>query len=359
MIVYDADGKEYLIEETDLKGGESKLYTVEKHPELRAKIFKEEYRTRGREAKILEWENMIERNELNKSFCDQVVVPKKCLYLQKNNQKSSGFAGCLMDEQANFKNIKEIYTAKDLSYPKKVWIARNLCVLTNRIHELKREVIIGDYSNIIVFPANGTVKLIDVDTCQLVTIYRNKRVLCPCTVGVRELIAPEIAGRLKKEKTDLENVDQDADNPIFNKYTDFYAMAYHIFALLMKGSSPFASMANMEAISQHPSKNVSSIDIDQFHAAEKGEFVFVRHFLFKKAPEYAPKYKMLSQELRKLFERAFIGGAKDPTVRPDAMEFYNALTEYFQSLKKCECGHYMPSNYKGECEWCRINRAEG
>ena len=65
MIVYDADGKEYLIEETDLKGGESKLYTVEKHPELRAKIFKEEYRTRGREAKILEWENMIERNELN------------------------------------------------------------------------------------------------------------------------------------------------------------------------------------------------------------------------------------------------------------------------------------------------------
>lgn len=178
-------------------------------------------------------------------------------------------------------------------------------------------------------------------------------------MGVRELIAPEIAGRLKKEKTDLENVDQDADNPIFNKYTDFYAMAYHIFALLMNGSSPFASMANMEAISQHPSKNVSSIDIDQFHVAEKGEFVFVRHFLFKKAPEYAPKYKMLSQELRKLFERAFIGGAKDPTVRPDAMEFYNALTEYFQSLKKCECGHYMPSNYKGECEWCRINRAEG
>ena len=28
MIVYDADGKEYLIEETDLKGGESKLYTI-------------------------------------------------------------------------------------------------------------------------------------------------------------------------------------------------------------------------------------------------------------------------------------------------------------------------------------------
>ena len=66
--------------------------------------------------------------------------------------------------------------------------------------------------------------------------------------------------------------------------------------------------------------------------------MFARHFLFQKTPDYALKYKMLSMELRTLFERAFIGGAKDPTVRPDAMEFYNALTEYFQSLKKCECG---------------------
>lgn len=39
MIVYDADGKEYLIEETDLKGGESKLYTVEKHPGIMCKNF--------------------------------------------------------------------------------------------------------------------------------------------------------------------------------------------------------------------------------------------------------------------------------------------------------------------------------
>ena len=136
----------------------------------------------------------------------------------------------------------------------------------------QRGITIGDYNadNIVIFPQTSTAKFIDVDSFQL-TIHRsNKRILCPCTVGVPEFMAPEIARRLKKEKTDLENVDQDADNPVFNKYTDLYAMAYHIFALLMNGSSPFASMANMEEISQHPSKNVSSIDIDQFHAAEKG-----------------------------------------------------------------------------------------
>ena len=85
--------------------------------------------------------------------------------------------------------------------------------------------------NIVIFPQTSTAKFIDVDSFQL-TIHRsNKRILCPCTVGVPEFMAPEIARRLKKEKTDLENVDQDADNPVFNKYTDLYAMAYHIFAL--------------------------------------------------------------------------------------------------------------------------------
>lgn len=64
-------------------------------------------------------------------------------------------------------------------------------------------------------------------------------------------MAPEISRRLKKEKSDLESVDQGPDNPIFNKYTDLYSMAYHVFALLMNGCSPYASMANMEELSQH------------------------------------------------------------------------------------------------------------
>lgn len=82
-------------------------------------------------------------------------------------------------------------------------------------------------------------------------------------------------------------------------------------------------MANMEELSQHPSWNVSSVDIDQFHAAEKGEFVFARHFLFKKAPDYAPKYSILSKKLQKLFERAFIDGAK---ILPLDQNLWNFMT---------------------------------
>ena len=357
MIAYDTSGKSYSLTETNLGGGEGKLYAVDNNPELYAKIFKSEKRTKGREAKILEWENMLTENDLNQNFCRQIVGPQKCLYAQTTSQNTQTFVGYLMEKQTSFRTLKNTYLAKDFDYMQKVWTARNLCILTNRVHSLEREIIIGDYNadNIAIFPSTSTAKFIDVDSFQLVINRNGRRILCPCTVGVPEFMAPEISRRLKKEKSDLEHVDQGPDDPIFNKYTDLYSMAYHVFALLMNGSSPFASMPNMEELSQHPSRNVSSIDIDQFHAAEKGEFVFARHYLFKKAPNYAPKYGILSRKLQKLFERAFIDGAKDPTARPDSLEFYDALTEYLDSLEDRKCGHYMPSNYTGACEWCRIN----
>lgn len=357
MIAYDTLGKNYSLTETNLGGGEGKVYSVDNNPGLYAKIFKKEKRTKGREAKILEWERMLTENVLNQNFCRQIVVPQKCLYVQTASQNTQTFVGYLMEKQTNFKTLKDTYLARDFDYMQKVWTARNLCILTNRIHTLEREVTIGDYNadNIAIFTSTSTAKFIDVDSFQLIINRKDKRILCPCTVGVPQFMAPEISRRLKKERSDLESIAQGPDDPIFNKYTDLYSMAYHVFALLMNGSSPFASMPNMEELSQHPSRNVSSVDIDQFHAAEKGEFVFARYFLFKKAPDYAPRYGMLSRKLQKLFERAFIDGAKDPAVRPDSSEFYDALTEYINSLEERKCGHYMPSYYTGSCEWCRIN----
>jgi len=69
MIAYDTSGKSYSLTETNLGGGEGKLYSVANYTELYAKIFKSEKRTKGREAKILEWENMRLKNDLNQNFC--------------------------------------------------------------------------------------------------------------------------------------------------------------------------------------------------------------------------------------------------------------------------------------------------
>ena len=96
MITYDTSGKSYLLTETNLGGGEGKLYAVDNAPEMYAKIFKSEKRTKGREAKILEWENMLADAELNQNFCRQIVVPQKCLYTQSASQNTQTFVGYLM-----------------------------------------------------------------------------------------------------------------------------------------------------------------------------------------------------------------------------------------------------------------------
>lgn len=358
MLAFDTMGREYHLQETNLGGGEGRLYEINGVPHQYAKILKSERRTRGKEAKILEWRRMISSKKIDATFCNQIVVPRECLYENSTRQNASSFVGYTMDKLTMFRTLQDIYLKNDIDYIQRVWIARNICILTNRVHSLGGNVVIGDYNadNVAVFLSTSTAKFIDVDSFQLILSRDGRRVLCPCTAGVPEFMAPEISRRLKKEKADLETVEQDPDDPVFTQYTDRYSMAYHIFALLMNGSAPFASMVNMEELAKHPSKTVSSVDVSRFHAAEKGEFVFAKKTFLRKPPEYAPNYNILSQALKDLFERAFVTGAKDPSARPDAAEFYTALTKYLECLEMRSCGHFLPSYYDKSCEWCRIER---
>ena len=358
MIVYDTTGRSYSLRETNLGGGEGKLYAVDGINNLYAKIFKKEKCTKGRELKILEWERMFQNGLLKIDFCSQIVVPRKCLYSTPNRQNTGAFVGYMMEKQNNFLALDEVYTTQDYDYFQKVWVARNLCILTNLIHSMGKNYVIGDYNpdNVALFMSGSTAKLIDVDSVQMSAFDKQGReILLPTSVGVPEFLAPEIGRRLKAEKTDLENVYQSPDKPLFTIYTDYYALAYHIFYLLMN-SAPYASGVDMQELAKHPSHTVSHVEINRLQAAEKGEFIFARKILFRRPQKVAANYNMLTSRLKKLFEQTFIEGAKDPTCRADAIDFYEALTEYMNKLEKRRCGHYMPSHFTGECEWCRINK---
>lgn len=358
MIAFDTSGRQYHLQETNLGGGEGTLCMIEEAPHLCAKVFKAGKRTRGKEAKILGWGQLLSAGKIDTRFCDQVVVPRDCLYSQSDNQDFNSLLGYTMEKLTGFRTLQNIYEKNDIDFIQRVWIARNLCILTNRVHSLGSGFVVGDYNtnNVAVFLATSTAKFIDVDSFQLVVSRNGKKVFCPCNAAVPEFVAPEVSRRLRKERTNLENITQGPDNPVFTQYTDRYALAYHIFALLINGSAPFAAMVNMEELAKHPSKNVSSVDLSRFRAADKGDFVFAKKSLLKKPPEYAPSYDILSPTLKDLFERAFIAGAKDPTLRPDPSEFYSALSKYLNSLEMRPCGHVLPSFYTGSCEWCRISR---
>ena len=356
MDYYGNDGNKYTILDRFDHGGEGDLHNVQGHPKLAAKIYHADKRggRRGRWAKVESWTKMA--STIGDTFLDQVVIPRVALYDSPSMDLNS-FAGYLMEKLSSFATLDKIYEENSIDYTKKVWIARNLCILTKQIH-LNGNVV-GDYNpnNVAVFTHNGTAKFIDTDSFQLVVTWNGVDRLCPCTVGVEHYLAPEIQNRLRAERANLETVNQSISNPLFNEYTDRYAMAYHIFALLMNGTAPYAGMIDMQELAKHKSHTVSDVDINALEASRRGEFLFCKNVLFKKIPEYAPKYQILSPKLQKLFERAFVDGATDPKARPDESEFYNALMEYYNSLEQCECGrdHYLSSVYNGKCEWCRID----
>lgn len=213
MIVYDSLGNKYSLTETNKKGGEGRLYSVDESAIHYAKIFNPEKRTRGREAKIREWEKMYTNGMLDDSFLEQVVVPQRCLYENPTRQDYRSFVGYLMEKQTNFRDLSNVYSENELSYLEKVWVARNICTLTYRVHNFEREVVIGDYNadNVAVFMSTLKAKLIDVDSFQLMINRGGRSMRCPCTVCVPEYLAPEINRRLKKEKADLVTVDQTND----------------------------------------------------------------------------------------------------------------------------------------------------
>ena len=245
-----------------------------------------------------------------------------------------------------FKALAEVYDmneGKSISYDNKVRTAINLCFATYLAH--KNNVVIGDYNqkNIAVTP-HGEVFLFDNDSFQITAgskVYR-------CVVGVHEEMAPEIFGKLRREKADLISV----SSPVYNIYTDYYTLALHVFHLLMNGAHPFNT--KIDASKLPDSKTVSSVMLPLKTAAEKGVFAIAHPTLFYTRPSWVPKYEILSDGLRDCFERAFVDGLKDPVKRPTPAELFNALVEYLNGLEQLPCGHWHYKGYKDNCEWCRI-----
>ncbi|MGN1412529.1 MAG: hypothetical protein ACI4WH_08520 [Oscillospiraceae bacterium] len=351
MNYYGNDGHIYeIVPQVLSHGGEGELHDVKRYPHLVAKIFFSQCRNNERKGKV----EALTKISFDKNFKDQIIVPQVALY---EDAKHTKFVGYLMDKiEHKFVSLKTIYDFEnDIPYFNKVRVAENLCIVTNLVHSLG--LVIGDYNNknIAVDPSNGRIKLIDVDSF-CVTASRKDgsgKKTYRCGVGVKELIAPELQVKLKKEKADLSTITL----PSFTEYTDRFALAIHIFALLMGGCNPFFSRVNMKDLTS--SHTISHVDLDVNHAIIKGEFIFKGGIRFRTVPEYAPKYKILTSELQNLFQRAFVDAVKNPEVRPSSQEFYFALKKYYDELIPCNCSnpnHYLHKNYSGKCEWCRISK---
>ena len=334
-------GKMYTTVEPALgKGGEGSVYKIQQMPNCVLKVFLPTKRTETRHKKLLA---MIATN-LPDDAMKQITWPIDVVY--ENGQ----FAGYIMPAIKNNEDLNVMYSDKyACTLSEKITIAKNLCAAINSVHCANQ--VCGDLNpqNISVDPHCAIVTLVDTDSYHI-TEPDNSRVY-RCEVGLPEYLPREIQEKMKNGQTLAS-----APLPTFTKQTDLFALAVHIFALLMNGCHPFACAIDNRTNISHMSISKVSVTAPQpIDNICSGFFPFYAVRDGITTPKYAPSFDYLPKEIRDLFVRAFVDGHSNPKRRPDAVEWFNALTVMQKNLKTCkhDTRHMYPA-HNSSCPWCSV-----
>lgn len=335
------NGKQYTIITPALgKGGEGAVYKIVGIPNCVLKVFADNKRTETRHRKLLAMISTPISDEAMK----QVTWPMDVVY--ENGQ----FVGYVMPLISNNEDLNVMYSDKyTCTFSEKITIARNLCAAINSVHNAGH--VCGDLNpkNIGVDPKSARVTLVDTDSYHITEKGGNR--VYRCEVGLPEYLPREIQEKMKNGQT-LEN----APLPTFTKYTDLFALAVHIFALLMNGCHPFACAVNNNVnIAKLTASQPSVVAPQPIDNICTGFFPFYEKRNGITSPKYAPEFDMLPKSIKALFVRAFVDGHTNPQRRPDAVEWYNALIDLEKQLKRClnDSSHIFP-NHLQKCPWCEI-----
>lgn len=335
----------HLQEHAIASGGEGEIYKIVNHPDQVAKIFKEKQRTRQREDKL---RKMIQIH-MTEEQLSQVTWPQDVIYSQ------NGFAGYIMPMLKGNKSLNSVYAVngREQDYRKRILIAYNLCVAVEVIHSQGQ--VCGDMNpqNISVNEETGHVTLVDTDSFH---IYDAKEdITYRCEVGLADYIAPEVQNKLSG------NIDlRTAPLPTYTNQTDLFALAVHIFALLMNGCHPFACAKDQggrieNQMEQMTDQKRESVVLPQpIDNIKQGFFPFHQRKECITYPLYSPDFTAMPDYLQALFIRTFEEGYHDPKKRVTAREWQEALRRFASAgeLIQCTERHWYSSQQSGRCPWC-------
>ena len=112
----------------------------------------------------------------------------------------------------------------------------------------------------------------------------------------------------------------DAPLETFTQYTDNFALAIHIFKLIMNGFTPFGGVVANQPLTSTTAPGTGNI------AVERDAYCFKPgNIHMSKA---VPSKQVLTDEMLLLFDRAFINGKNNPQDRPSASEWYEAIERF-------------------------------
>ena len=341
-----ASGAYYTIIEPALgKGGEGSVYKISEKPNYVLKLYNDKLRTEKRHRKIL----AMLKISLSSVAMKQITWPVDVVY------DNGRFVGYVMPETKNNENLNVMYSDKTYICPlnEKIQIAKNLCAAVDSVHKVGQ--VCGDLNpnNIKISPKTDLVTLVDTDSFGIEP--ENETSDYRCEVGIPEYLAKEVHDALQNNKgKDLRTLPKTP----FSTETDLFALAVHIFALLMNGCHPYACAVN------YGSDNIKQLTYNQPSIAAPQPIENIRNgffpFYMKKqhitTPTYAPSFDVLPKNIQSLFIRAFVDGSSNPKKRPTEEEWYNELSVMQQNLKTCpkDDSHLFPSHNK-KCPWCDVD----
>lgn len=335
------NGKRYTVVEPPCgKGGEGTVYHIVEEAGSVAKVFKPDKRTGDRHRKLLVMLNI----DISDSTIEQLTWPTDVLY------KNGSFVGYVMPKIKNGEHLNVMYSDKyQCSLLEKIIIAKNLCVAINSVHNAGQ--VCGDLNpdNIVVDPNSARVTLVDTDSYHITE--KNGSRIYRCEVGRPGYLPSEIQEKIKNGQTLAT-----AALPTFSKQSDLFALAVHIFALLMNGCHPFACAVNVTQNTMKLSaRRPSGAEPQPIDNICSGYFPFYTKKAGITTPRYAPTFDCLPSYIRELFVQAFVGGHNHPNKRPNAVEWYNALTKFQQNLSRCKKNkNHMYSSHLNKCPWCAV-----
>lgn len=326
--VYEGkSGKKYLIKKELGAGAEGCVYQIEGEYGLAAKLFNNHTELKQMREK-LEWmTNRINQNEI--LTC--TTWPKDLLF-QKGD-----FCGYVMPRLSGGATLPA-FMGPDYAYVgwnMRVLAALNLAIALDNIHSAGY--ICGDFQsrNIYVNVNKYNITVMDTDSFHIKT---DSGRMFRCKVGNPEFLAPELLTRFMSERFDT------MKEPTFTKQTDLFALAIHIFMLLMDSYHPFAGRLLPESEKdQYLPKKYENILAGKSYFFEKGDCFGT--------PMGAPSVNILPKEIQGMFQWTFQTGIGKPKERITAKQWKETLYRMKNTFAKCSQGHYYFSELK-QCPWC-------
>jgi hypothetical protein len=309
-------------------GGEARIYALPDHEDLVAKVYHRPTEERARKLTLMLAEPPVDPTAGQGHA--SIAWPVDLL---RADEPSGRIVGYLMPRATEARPILDYYNPATrrlvcplFSYQYLLRTARNLAAVVAVLHA--RDYVIGDVNeaNILV-TATALVTVVDTDSFQVRDASRQTLYRCP--VARPEFTPAELQGH------HLQQIDRTPEH-------DSFGLGVLLFMLLMEGTHPFAGLYTGDGDPPPYEARIAA-----------GHFPYgTRPTPYRPLP-LAPPVTILPMQLYQLFRRCFQEGHDDPSLRPDAQTWAQALRTAEENLVTCVINpQHRYGKHLEECPWC-------